>query len=99
MVRDASLRDAPHHEVRRTRKRPRLAPRPFRLRGYPRSAPEQREKDDDRQRNAEQPEQCAFAKTHISLLCFVARKTPNPRSGSGSPAKARRVFLSGTKTR
>src|SRR6185295_5639019 len=28
-------------------------------------APEQREKNDDRQRNAEQPEQCAFTKTHV----------------------------------
>src|ERR1043166_5761735 len=51
----------------------------FSIAGIPaRLVPEYREQNDDRQRNSEQPEQCAFTKAHVSLLCFVGQKTPKP---------------------
>ena len=63
------------------------------------SAPEQCEQNDDRQRNAEQPEQCAFAKTHVSLLCFVGQKTPKPGRGSGRRRKCAAGFFRERKPR
>src|SRR3954447_25975018 len=38
------------------------------------SPPEQRQQDDDRKWNAEQPKQCASSETHVVLLWFVFRQ-------------------------